>query len=160
MHRITVEQSPISYFEEHEKNHGRHSSWYVSVFDATASPKAQEWKNLRRIIHVHKQTINTKTEKESHNDRYYISDLFQTDAQEYHNGIRGHWKIENSLHWVKDVIHKEDSNQLKFKNAPMNAATFSSFAINIHRLNGNYSITEGQIKFGADLKGLFQLFRT
>ncbi|MEM6698224.1 MAG: ISAs1 family transposase [Bacteroidota bacterium] len=143
LHRISLEQPPLDYFEEHEKGHGRHSSWFVHVFNATDSPKAKEWKHLRRVIHVHKKTIHTKTKKESHNDRYYISDRFEIDAKEYHEGIRGHWKIENSLHWVKDVIHGEDESQFKVNNAPMNAATFSSIAINIHRANGNYSITDG-----------------
>ena len=89
-----------------------------------------------------------------------MSDLFQTCAQDYHIGIRGHWKIENSLHWVKDVIHREDKNQFKANFAPVNAATFSTIAINIQRKNGNHSITEGQIKFGAKLKELFHLLRT
>lgn len=150
----------MDYYEDQEKNHGRHSWWFVHVFDASHSHKAKEWKNLRRVIHVHKKTICTKTKKESHNDRFYISDLFKTSAQDYHVGIRGHWKIENTLHWVKDVIHGEDKNRLKTNYAPMNTATFSSIAINIHRRNGNYSITEGQIKFGTNVKELFSLLRT
>ena len=156
--RVIVEDAPVDYYEEHEKDHGRHSSWFVRIFDAQQSCKATEWKNLRRFIHVHKRTV--KKGRISDNCRLYISDLFETDAQYYHNGIKGHWKIENSLHWVKDVIHGEDTNRLKLENAPLNAATFSSIAINIHRANGNHSITHGQIKFGANVKELFQLLRT
>jgi len=159
LQRIIVEQEPIGYYEEHEKGHGRHSSWFVQVFDASFSSKANEWKNLRRVIHVHKQTINTKTRKESQNDRLYISDLFSMDAKKYHQGIRGHWKIE-SFHWIKDVIHGEDHNGYKKNNAPVNVATLSSIAINIHRANGNHSITEGQIKFATNVKELFKFTRT
>jgi len=155
---IITEQTPLDYYEEHEKDHGRHSSWFVHVFDASQSHKAGEWKNLRRVIHVHKRTV-TKG-KVSHNDRLYISDLFKTDAKSFHEGIRGHWKIENSLHWVKDVIQGEDDNRIRTNNGPINAATFSSIAINIHRANGNYSITDGQMKFCANVKELFQLLRT
>jgi len=155
---IIVEQSPLECFQEQEKDHGRHSIWDVHVFDASQSPKAQEWKDLRRVIHVHKTTL--KNGRVSHNDRLYISDLYQTDAKTYHQGIRGHWTIENSLHWVKDVVHGEDSNRLTKANAPVNAAVFSSIAINIHRKNGNHSITEGQIKFGANVKELFNFWRT
>ena len=158
LQRIMVEQQPLGYFEEQEKDHGRHSSWYVRVFDASLSPKAKEWKGLRRLIHVHKYTI--KKGRQTHSDRLYISDLYQIDAQEYHRSIRGHWKIENSLHWVKDVVHGEDKNRLKNANGPINFAVFSSIAINVHRKNGNYSITEGQIKFGAKVKELFKYFRT
>jgi len=156
--RVIVMGKPIDYYHEHEKDHGRHSSWFVHVFDAQMSVKAVEWKNLRRFIHVNKRTISKG--KVSYSSRLYISDLFETDAKYYHKGIRGHWKIENSLHWVKDVVHKEDTNRLKLKNAPLNVATFSSIAINIHRANGNHSITYGQIKFGANVKKLFQFLRT
>ena len=150
----------MSYFEEHEKGKGRESSWYIHVYDMTYHQRAKEWTNLRRVIHVHKKTIKKRTNKETHSDRYYMSDLFQTDGEIFHRGIRGHWKIENSLHWVKDVIHGEDKNKYRANNAPMNVSTFSSIAINIQRKNGNHSITEGQIKFGAKLSELFKLLRT
>ena len=42
-----------------------------------------------------------------------MTDLATTDAAIYGKGIRGHWKIENSLHWVKDVIHGEDKNAIR-----------------------------------------------
>ena len=140
-----VEQVPLDCFEEYEKDHGRHSHWTVSVYNAMQSSKAEQWKNLRRFIHVHKHTI-TK-EGESHYDRVYISDLFTTGAEYFHRGIRGHWKIENSLHWVKDVIHGEDTNPVRTRNGPINTATFSAIAINIHRKNGYHSISDGQFRW-------------
>ncbi len=156
--RILVEEKPLDYFEEHENNHGRRSSWYVFVYDGVQSCKAKEWTNLRRFIHVHKCTH--KNGKIHHSDRLYISDLFCTDARYFHEGIRGHWTIENSLHWVKDVIHNEDNNRIRTKNGPMNSAVFSSIAINIHRKYGSHSITESQIKFNAKFNEIFNYFRT
>ncbi len=156
--RAIVEESPLDYFEEHEKNHGRHSSWYVTVFDASNSYKAKEWKCLRRFIHVHKKTI--KKGKVSHSDRLYISDLFTSSAKHFHRSIRGHWTIENSLHWVKDVIHKEDSNRITKANGPINQAVFSSIAINIHRKYGSRSITENQTLFGTNINKLLEFIRT
>ena len=153
-----VDQEPLSYFEEHEKGHGRDTSWYVTVYNALNHEKAGEWKNLSRFIHVHKICV-TKG-KEIHSDRLYISDLYHSDAEFFHKGIRGHWGIENRLHHVKDVTHKEDDNQIRAKNGPVNIATISSIAINIHRKNGNDSIKDGQIKFRAMLKDLFDLCRT
>ncbi|MEY3554685.1 MAG: hypothetical protein RLZZ580_738, partial [Cyanobacteriota bacterium] len=41
---------------------------------------------------------------------YYISSLTES-AQVFAKIIRGHWKIENQLHWVKDVIFEEDKSQ-------------------------------------------------
>jgi len=158
--RVSVVQRPISYYQEFDNSRGKQSSWYVNVFNVEHNKKTKDWKNLRRVIHVHKKNITSKTGKESHNDRYYISDLFQIDAQKFHKGIRGHWKIENSLHWVKDVVHGEDNNQYRKNNAPVNVSTFSTIVLNLHRKNGNKSITEGQIKFGANIESLFKLLRT
>ena len=156
--RVMVDQAPLDYFEQHEKGHGRHSSWYVYVFDAAQSPKAREWKNLQRFIHVHKCTWAKG--KQTDMDRLYISDLSQTSAQYYQEEIRGHWSIENSLHWVKDVVHNEDHNRITKANGPINNAIFSTIAINIHRKNGGWSITDSQIKFATNVKELFKLIRT
>lgn len=130
------------------------------MFDATQNTKAKEWKNLTRFIHVHKHCIDTKTKKETHNDRLYISSSQKRQAYYYHNGIRGHWKIENSLHWVKDVVHGEDSNAIRTGNGPVNSAIFSSIAINIHRTKGDYSVTKSQTKFGAKVDEILDLIRT
>ncbi len=156
--QVIVEQEPLSYHEEHEKDHGRHTSWYVTVYNGANHEKALDWKNLNRFIHVHRVCL--KKGKEVHSDRLYISDLFHTDAEFFHKGIRGHWGIENRLHYVKDVVHQEDKNRIHSGNGPVNTAIMSTIAINIHRKNGNDSITDGQIRFGAKLNELFVLCRT
>ena len=153
-----VNQAPLSYFEEHEKAHGRKTSWYVNVYNARNHEKAMDWKNLSRFILVHR--VCTTKGNDVHSNRLYISDLHHSDAAFFHKGIRGHWGIENRLHYVKDVIHKEDDNQIRSKNGPVNAAIMSTIAINIHRKNGNDSIKYSQIKFRAGMQKLFGLCRT
>ena len=148
-------QLPVDYFSEQEKDHGRHSTWYVSVYNALNSEMTDVWKGLKRFIHVHKRTIRKTLI--SHSDRFYITSSYRSDAKYYHQGIRGHWKIENALHWVKDVIHGEDSNQIKTGYGPMNHAVFSSIAINLHRKNGQYSISEGQMINSSNVNELFRL---
>ncbi|MFK7979297.1 MAG: ISAs1 family transposase [Saprospiraceae bacterium] len=150
--RVILEQEPLDFFETSEKDHGRQSHWTVNVYNAQQSIKKNEWKGLIRFIHVHKNTIIK--EREVHADRFYISSNPKTYADFYHYGILGHWSIENSLHYVKDVIHGEDSNQIRKDNGPVNSAVFSSIAINIHRKNGNQSISEGQMKFSSNVKEL------
>lgn len=158
LQRIIVEQAPLDCFEIHERGHGRKSSWYVFLYDAQNSPKAREWKDLRRVIHVHR--VRKKKGKLTHANSFYISDLFQTNAQFFHQGIRGHWSIENSLHWVKDVILGEDKNRIRTASGPIAAAIFSSIAINIHRQEGSHSITEAQVEARAKIQDLFCHFRT
>lgn len=149
-----VEQEPLDYFEAFEKDHGRHSKWYVTVYNALQSNKNPEWKGLTRFIHVHKNTV--KNGRDIHSDRLYISSNPIACATFYHNGIKGHWSIENSLHYVKDVIHGEDGNQIRKGNGPVNSAVFSSITINLHRKNGQFSISEGQMKNSSNVKGLFK----
>lgn len=132
----------------------------MNVFDASYSEKAREWKNLRRIVHVHKKTLHTKTGKISHSDRLYISDIYEQDAKKFHEGIRGHWQIENNLHWVKDVIQNEDKNGVQKRNGPVNVSTLNSLALNIHRIFGEKSLTTSQMIFCADLKLVLKTLRT
>ncbi len=154
---IITDQIPISTYHLMEKGHGRNMTWQVSVFDASCSAKALEWTNMQCVILVSRERI--EKEKRVESNAFFIADL-NLQAMEFHAGIRGHWGIENRLHWVKDVIHKEDCNGIKKENAPLNRAVLSTMAINIHRKNGNQSITYGQIKFGSNVKELFNLIRT
>lgn len=159
--RIMVEEPPLDFFQLEEKGHGRHSFWSVSIFSAFNSSKTKEWKGLKRFIHVHKEVFytNTNVRKQfTDNDRLYISSMQSSNAKYFHEGIRNHWSIENKLHWVKDVIHSEDSNRMNTKNGPINQSIVSTIAINIHRKNGCSSITNSQIKFGANIKELFNIY--
>lgn len=156
--RIIVDQPPLDYFEIYEKGHGRQSSWHVSVFDAQQSRKAQEWKNLRRAIHVHR--IRKENDEETHTNSLYISDRFETSAEFFHTGIRGHWGIENRLHWVKDVIFNEDKNKIREGTGPIVASIFTTIAINILRKEGFDSITDGKVFAQANIENFICHLRT
>lgn len=54
--------------------------------------------------------------------------------------IRGHWGIENKVHWVKDVTYDEDRSQIRTGNAPRIMAAMRNLAISIHRLAGATNI--------------------
>ena len=54
-----------------------------------------------------------------HQVAYYISSLVRS-ATDFAKGIRGHWGIENRLHWLKDVIFDEDHSTIRMGNAPAN----------------------------------------
>lgn len=149
--------TPLSEYRELDKSHGRKVERIVHVFDAFQGEKTMEWKNLTSYILVQRN----KTEKGITSTEYafFMSDLRLT-AEEFHQGIRGHWGIENRLHWVKDAIHKEDKNGIRSGTGPVSASVFSSIAINIHRKNGNDSISEGQIKFRNNVRGLLGFCRS
>ena len=62
--------------------------------------------------------------------RYYIGSFAGT-AEEYLNAIRGHWGIENSLHWVLDVVFREDDSRHHAGNSCENLALLRKLAISL-----------------------------
>ena len=88
-----------------------------------------KWKNLRSLICVQAQrTINGQTSREH---RYYISSLPANDAAALLDYIRGHWGIENRLHWSLDVNFREDDRRIRQGHAAENFSRLSRIALNL-----------------------------
>jgi hypothetical protein len=64
------------------------------------------------------------------------------DAKDLLDLVRGHWTIENRLHWVRDVTFDEDRSQIRKGNGPRVMATLRNLAISILRLAGADSIAK------------------
>jgi len=64
--------------------------------------------------------------------RYYISSA-TLSAQQAANAVRGHWMIENALHWTLDVVFKDDQSRLRKGHGANNMAIVRHFAINLVR---------------------------
>lgn len=62
---------------------------------------------------------------------------------------RGHWTIENSLHWVRDVTFDEDRSRVRRQSAPRLMATLRNLAISIFRLAGERNIAQALRRFAA-----------
>jgi len=125
----------------------------VSVFD-DLSDISSEWVGLARLVKV--ERIGTRASKPYHQIAYYISSL-SLNAAQFAQGIRGHWGIENRLHWVKDVVLEEDSSRIRLGNAPANLSIIRSLAIAILRYNGYSSITTAVRMIGHNLEQIFLL---
>src|SRR5205814_137979 len=54
--------------------------------------------------------------------------------------VRGHWEIENRLHWVRDVTYQEDKSLVRTGNAPRVMASLRGLAISLLRLDGQANI--------------------
>lgn len=83
--------------------------------------------------------------------RYYISSL-PADAAEIGRSVRSHWGIENSLHWVLDVIFNEDAMRNRQKNSAANMAIIRHCAINLLKQDksGKTSLRGKRLKAGWD----------
>lgn len=75
-----------------------------------------KWSSIQSIIKIeHINWINNTTEF-----RFYISSLPSTDVKKIATAIRAHWCVENNLHWVLDVIFKEDDSRIRDRQLAQN----------------------------------------
>ena len=114
-----------------EHNRGRIEWRQIMVSDCREGI-SQEWKGLRQLVGVHRIVKEKGILREE--VAYFISSK-NGNAFMYEEGIRSHWQIENSLHWVKDVTFKEDASSIKKGNAPQNISTIKNIGMNILRAN-------------------------
>ena len=91
--------------------------------------------------------------------RYYLSSA-RLDAAAVAQAVRGHWGIENRLHWVLDVVFKEDQARLRSGHAPMNMAVVRHMAANLlHQAKPTTSLKNRRKRAGwntAYLESLIQ----
>jgi predicted transposase YbfD/YdcC len=88
-----------------------------------------EWKAIRSIAIVESDR-SVAGQAASRERRYYISSL-AADAKQLNRVIRGHWSIENSLHWVLDIAFREDDSRIRKDHGPENMATLRHIALNL-----------------------------
>jgi predicted transposase YbfD/YdcC len=68
--------------------------------------------------------------KTTHDTRYYISSL-PSDAKIFGHASRGHWGIENALHWTLDIAFREDESRIRMGHAATNLDIVRHFALNL-----------------------------
>jgi len=104
-----------------------------------------QWKGLRSLARVEaRRTVNGKTSREF---RYYISTLDGQDPTRMLELARGHWGVENSLHWSLDVSFREDDCRIRQGHAAENFSRLNRIALNLLK-------AETQQKVGIKTKRL------
>lgn len=140
----------LSSFNSREKNRGREEIRnYLMITDvAERIDPLQKWRKLTSIGMV--ESVRVVDGKTSIETRYFISSL-ENDAQKLAEGIRNHWSIENSLHWVLDVAFQEDNSRIRKDNAPANFAVLRHIAVNIISQNKSRKLSVRSKRFLATL---------
>ncbi|HNW35101.1 MAG TPA: ISAs1 family transposase [Candidatus Ozemobacteraceae bacterium] len=110
-----------------EKDHGRvETRTYHLVRDLEWFDQKERWANIAAIGRVvAERRVNGKTSVES---RYFITS-WKGDIHRFADAVRRHWGIENSLHWVLDVVFDEDHCRKRILNSPENFAIVRKFAL-------------------------------
>lgn len=126
-------KSPF-YMEESEKAHNQIEKrrYYMVKAYHEARDKEDVWKGLRSYIRVEKDRENLVTGKKHTEIRYYISSLF--DLPLCAGLIRGHWGIENGLHWQLDYTFHFDENSTTGRSALTNLGLMKKMALTLLKL--------------------------
>lgn len=119
---------------------------------------SEEWTGLKRLIRVERSV--TCKGKERRETAYYISNIRSNRAEFFAKHIRSHWGIENRLHWVKDVIMKEDDSRIAKGMAAENLSVIRNIVCNLYRSNGFDSIKYAIELYANNFKELFELINS
>lgn len=113
-----------------ETGHGRQETRTYVIFPApeTVDPDGV-WRDLSAVG----MAITESTDSKGHcrlEARYYILSVLLT-AKEFAEAVRGHWSIENHLHWQLDVSFREDECRVRTDHAPANLSVIRRFALGL-----------------------------
>src|SRR5438045_681855 len=117
-----------------DKGHGRlERRRYLALSDpdllACLDPTGA-WPGLRSVVQV--QAERRQDERRAVETRYYLSRL-APDAAALGQAIRQHWEVENRLHWVLDVLFREDACSVRVGDGAQNLARLRQLALNLLR---------------------------
>lgn len=126
---IPKEAQTLQVFETVEKDHGRMETrrYYQSDYLDWFADKAK-WEALGSVGMV--QSIREIDGKATLERRYYLSSL-KLNVETFARAVRGHWGVENKLHWVLDVCFREDQSRARQGYAAENLATLRRLALNL-----------------------------
>lgn len=112
-----------------EKDHGRLEirRYYQSAELGWFADQAK-WEGLRSVGMV--EAVREVEGKTTVEQRYYLSSL-ALDVGTFARAVRGHWGVENKLHWVMDVCFREDQSRARTGYAAENLATLRRLALNL-----------------------------
>jgi len=121
----------ISGCETVDGDHGRiETRTCTAIHDVAWLQERHDWPGLQGVVMVESQReIDGKTQRET---RFYITSLVLL-ANLIGPMIRDHWAVENSLHWVMDMMFRDDECRIRTQNAPANFTTLRHMAQNLYR---------------------------
>jgi len=112
-----------------KKKHGRVDHYtYHQITVPQDLPGRAAWKKLTTIGVAIR--LSTCGDKETSDVRFYISSL-PLEIKLFAKSVRGHWGIENALHWCLDVTFREDDSRIRERNLTNNIAWLKRFAISL-----------------------------
>ena len=123
-----------------EKAHGRTETRTIRT--STEINDHVTFPYVRQVFRLDRERIINKTGKVSHETVFGLASLEPERAtpEQLLGYNRGHWVVENKLHWVRDVTFDEDRSQVRTGHTPLAMASLRNAVINLLRLAGATSI--------------------
>ena len=146
----------VSHHHEHDKGHGRTEQRDYFQLNVPADfPEAEKWTKLKTIgLAIRRCTINGHETVEK---RYYISSL-PRDKRRFAEYVRGHWGVENNLHWVLDMTFREDENRVRKRCLANNLGWLRRMALTLLKQHpGRQSLVMKRRMAGWNAKFLLQV---
>ena len=128
---VAFKNTSVSQDTTVDGDHGRIETRTVTVFhDIGWLQQNHQWPGLKSVVMVESEReTEGKVETET---RFYITSLTLL-ANAVGPMIRSHWMVENGLHWVLDMIFRDDECRVRTDNAPFNLAIVKHIALNVLR---------------------------
>ncbi|MFQ5688233.1 MAG: ISAs1 family transposase [Candidatus Scalindua sp.] len=132
-----------------DKGHGRIE--IRQIWTSTDLNEYLDFPYVKQVFCIRRDFTYIKTGKISEETVYGITSIEKEKAapDRLLDLNRGHWSIENRLHYVRDVTFDEDRSQIRSKNAPKIMATFRNFAISLFRSINLNNIAKALRTFAA-----------
>lgn len=121
----------VTRHQDVEGDHGRIETRTTTVIhDVGWVQQRHAWPGLKSLVRVEStRELGERIERET---RYYLSSL-TLQADKLGPIVRDHWAVENSLHWVLDMVFRDDECRVRTANAPANFTTLKHMALNLLR---------------------------
>ncbi len=132
----------------HEKGHGRvDDRYYYLAKLPDAFPLKNAWPGIKAIGMVVR--ITTKSDGTTSDDvRYFIVSRYLS-GERFAQSVRGHWGIENSLHWILDVTFNEDQSRARERRVADNLSWLRRFAISLLKQHPSRDSIKGKCQIAG-----------
>ena len=117
------------FIEEVDKDHGRlEIRRYWITEELHTLPNTENWEGLRSLGMVERECLqgDTRTVEQ----RYFINSI-PAQAKPFAHAVRGHWGVENPLHWLLDVVFGDDTSRIRKGHGPAIMTSIRHLCMNL-----------------------------
>jgi predicted transposase YbfD/YdcC len=148
----------VSVSSRSDEGHGRSEERTLWAAPASSVEAACAWPGAESVVAVRRRRVENGVASEEW--RYFLSSLTSHNPERLAHVIRGHWGIENGLHWSLDVGFREDQSRIHERRAQENFATLRRFALTlIQKTPRRMGVAASRKKAGWNEVFLFDVLR-